>query len=502
VVAGLVLWAVAGVTAVAAEKNWPDAADSVVKVFVTNHWPSASAPWSPGSTTNYQGSGVVLAGRRILTVAHLVARHTVVRVQRSGQVEKKTAHVLFISHEADLALLAVDEASFFDGMRPIELGPLPKKQQEVTVLGFPVGGDTLSITKGVVSRVEHQASSHSGASFLAIQVDAAVNAGSSGGPVIAEGGAVGIATQVLTNQQNTNYATPTPIINHFLEDVADGRYDGFPYLGVKTQTLESPALKRWLRLSEGETGVRVISIAPGSPASRVLRPDDVLLSVAGHTIADNGTVEFRPHERTDYSLYVDERQVGEHVPFVIRREGAERRVDVLLDWPWPCGSLVRPVEFEQRARYFTFGGLAFTTIDWNYLATRNPWPTAAFALVDLWAETPDEEPVVLMKVFASAVNRGYDNLYDRIITRVDGVKPRNLADLVRLVETGTGELVRFTDVEGQQIVLDRRQAAEEGPKILATYELPADRSAELEPRDYLRSRSEEAVAQAAHPISH
>ena len=93
------------------------------------------------------------------------------------------------------------------------------------------------------------------------------------------------------------------------------------------------------------------------------------------------------------------------------------------------------------------------------------------------------------KVFASAANDGYEDLSRRLIVAVDGVPPRNLADLVRLVESGSGEFVRFTDIEGQEIVLDRRLAADEGPAILSRYQLAADRSAELSPRDYLRGRA-------------
>ena len=476
-----------------------DAADSVVKVLVTALPPRYAEPWAPGWSMNYQGSGFVVDGRRILTAAHLVVYQTLVRVQKYGSPEKYPARVLFVSHEADLALLTVDEPAFFEGLHPLELGELPGKQQEVTVLGFPVGGDALSLTKGVVSRVEHQASAHGIGSLLAVQIDAAVNPGNSGGPVVAGGKIAGVVTQILNGEQNISYATSPPVIRHFLDDVADGRYDGFPSLGINTQRLDSPALKAWLRMSSGHTGVRVANVAPGSPASRVLQKDDVLLTVAGHAIADDGTVEFRPRERTQFDLYVDERQIGDRLPITIWRDGADRTVEVALDWPWPCGRLVRYPEYEQRPRYFVFGGLVFGALDWQYLTSfqAGRWPTGATALWGRWAERPDEEPVILNRVFPAAVNKGYEDLSDRIITQVDGVKPRNLADLVRLVESGVGEFVRFTDVEGAEIVLNRREAVAAGPAVLATYRVPTDRSAELLPRDYLFARG--AIAPVLAP---
>lgn len=53
--------------------------------------------------------------------------------------------------------------------------------QEVTAYGFPTGGDSLSVTKGIVSRIEYQTYAHSDLMFKAIQIDAAINAGNSGG---------------------------------------------------------------------------------------------------------------------------------------------------------------------------------------------------------------------------------------------------------------------------------------------------------------------------------
>jgi S1-C subfamily serine protease len=70
-------------------------------------------------------------------------------------------------------------------------------REKVYVLGFPVGGNDLSITEGVVSRVEVQSYSHSHARALAVTVDAAINSGNSGGPVLSQltGGLVGVAFQ-------------------------------------------------------------------------------------------------------------------------------------------------------------------------------------------------------------------------------------------------------------------------------------------------------------------
>jgi S1-C subfamily serine protease len=467
-------------------KDTQRVANAVVKLFVTANLPSYYTPWTSGLVLTYQGSGAVLADHRILTCAHVVSFSTVLRAQRDSHPKKYEARVLAISHETDLALLTVDDPSFFSGIDPLSLGSLPTKQEEVLVLGFPTGGDALSITKGVVSRVEHQLYVHSWAELLAVQIDAAVNPGNSGGPVVSGGKLEALAMQADGTAQNTNYGVPSTIIRHFLTDLADGRLDGVPVLGIRTQKLESPTLKQKLGLPAGRTGVRVTAVSPLSAATGVLRADDVVLSIGGRGVADDGTIEFRPHERTQFSLAAQELQIGSRLPLEIWRQGESRAVEVTLDQPWPASDLVRAPENTRLPRYFIFGGIAFAPYDTNYswLYGQAGPPNALRALADRFASAPDEEPVLISKVFSDRVNQGYDWAENLLVATVDGEHPRNLADLVRLVENGAGPFVTFADTSGQQIVIDRAQARASGANILATYKIPADRSAELAPRLY------------------
>ena len=176
------------------------------------------------------GSGVVVAapvpgGVGILTNAHVVADQTFVQVRRHGSSVKHRARVHAVGHACDLAVLAVDDPSFWaEGSAsehppaPLWLGETPHLQDQVTVVGFPQGGDNLSITSGVVSRIELTNYAHGAAQLLAIQLDAAINPGNSGGPALgADGAVVGLAFQNLANADNIGYVIPTPIIRRFLE---------------------------------------------------------------------------------------------------------------------------------------------------------------------------------------------------------------------------------------------------------------------------------------------
>jgi len=157
---------------------------SVVKITVISQSADYLTPWNPGRITSSSGTGFVISGNRILTNAHVSSNARFIAVEKDGDSNKYEAKVQFIAHDCDLAILKVKDSSFFNRMLPLSLGEIPPLDSTVTVVGFPIGGNRLSVTRGVVSRIDYQLYSHSSAdSHLAIQIDAAINPGNSGGPV-------------------------------------------------------------------------------------------------------------------------------------------------------------------------------------------------------------------------------------------------------------------------------------------------------------------------------
>lgn len=460
--------------------------EAIVKIYTESISPYYFAPWTMKSASSSTGSGCVIGGSRILTNAHVVSDQTLIQVRRNGDAKRYKARVLFVSHETDLALLTVDDPGFFIGVAPLELGSLPETQQDVQVYGFPKGGDTLSITKGVISRIEHQTYSHSFISFLAVQIDAAINSGNSGGPAVISNQIVGIAMQSMNGSESIGYIVPPPVIAHFLKDVEDGEYDGFPGLGVGMQNIENPDHKQRYDMSERQTGLLVTRVLPGSPAENKLREKDVLLSVDGHKIADNGTVEFRFRERTSYTYYIQSRQMGETAELEVLREGEIKTLQVKLDKPVQDFYLV-PVEYDVMPRYYVFGGLVFSPLTLNYLQSwGSKWyKDASKELLSIlesnYRSEGDKEVVLLIKVLASGVNEGYHNFEDWVITKVNGKEIKNLKELVEIVEheTGGDEFVVFENSRGKEIVLNKKKAEESKKEILETYHVSRDRSSDL-----------------------
>lgn len=465
-----------------------DISDSIVKIYTSSSVPDYYNPWTMMSAMQGTGSGSAIAGNKILSNAHVIGYETFVQVRKHGDARRYQARVLSVSHEADLAILTVDDPDFFTGITPLELGELPESQDEVLVYGFPLGGDTLSITKGVMSRIEHQTYSHSSVGLLAGQIDAAINPGNSGGPVMKDGKLVGVVMQGFTQAENIGYMVPVNVIEHFFKDIEDGTYHGIPSLGAVMQNLENPALKRRCGMDEDRTGLLINQVLVGSPAEGVLKAGDVVLSVDGHSIADDGTVEFRPRQRTSASYYVQLKQIGDSLPLEIWRDGQVVPVTVALNRPLWEDWLIPLDQYDVLPSYYIYGGAVFSPLTKNLLKRwgGNWYRSAPLDLVALLSENLperlDQEVVMVLKFLPADVNQGYHQVAYWIIEKVNGEPIYNMKDLIQRIESDDGSgFVELTSSSGSVIVLDRKEAEASHQSILDIYRIASDRSSDLAP---------------------
>lgn len=462
---------------------------SVVKIYTVNNRYNYHEPWQMQGQSSYQGSGAVIAGKRILTNAHVVSDHTFIQVRRAGKAKKYTADIEIMAHESDLAILKVKDESFFNGVRPLAIGELPEIRDKVSVYGYPEGGDKLSITEGVVSRVEHSNYAHSGAYLLACQIDAPINSGNSGGPVIKDDKIVGVAFQGLSNDRydNIGYMVSVPVINHFLEDIQDGKYDGTPDTGISMQQMENPDIRLNYGMSDDKTGVLVNKVYPDSPATGILRSGDVILAIDDTSVENDGTIEFRKGERTFFTYVMQQKQIHDTVDLDILRNGKNLRVKIKLTEVIDYERVVPNRQFDRAPTYFITGGLVFEPLTLNYLmefGTGGNWyisaPTELLHYYLNEEPRPDRrEIVILVKVLADESNIGYHNSENVIVSSINGKKISAMSDLVEAFERYKGEYHVIEDIRGYKIVLTRKNVEEHSADILKKYKIKSDRSEDL-----------------------
>ncbi len=447
---------------------------SVVRVFATTQCPDFDNPWQSRSPASSTGSGVIVAPGRVLTGAHVVANATFLQVQKGADPDKMVARVEAICHDADLALLSVDDPRLMDGVVPRSIGEIPALRDRVSVVGYPVGGEEISITEGVVSRIEVQRYSHSQRRLLAVTVDAAINSGNSGGPVFKDGLVIGVAFQTLTGAENIGELVPASLIRWFLSGVESGRAQTIPGIGITTQNLENPYLRSRLGMGDAESGVLVLSVEYGGSAWGVIQEGDALLSIAGHPIANNGSIRYLDRIRTSYTVLLGDAYVGDTMEVTVLRGGERISLTMTLQ---PVVHLVPPKRYDYVPEHFIYGGLVFQSLSRDFLGTWSKWRyRAPPELVHYYfsgIRTPERtDIVVLTQVLADEVNVGYQHLHSEAVVSINGQRPTGLVDFIARLRAATGTVELRMSSNGL-IVLDAEEVRRANDRILTRYRIPA-----------------------------
>ena len=459
---------------------------SLVKVFCMVSQPNFFQPWQNNIQSSAIGSGFVIDGNLILTNAHVVANQTFIMVRKQGDTKKYIAKLVAVGHECDLALLTVEDKEFFKNLPALQLGDLPKLRETVSVLGYPIGGDNVSITEGVVSRIEPTVYSHSRRELLAIQIDAAINPGNSGGPVIDKNKkVVGMAFQGLSKSQSIGYMIPVSVINHFLLDVSDGKFDGFPTFPFLVMKMESPDMRAWAGMNDKQSGVLVCSIPPILKKSSPFKENDVILAVDGKNIANDATIKFRDDEVIFFENEIWSKFIGDISTFKVLRKGKVLTIKYRLSHD---KRLVPRRFFDRLPTYYIVGGLVFVPLTINYLDSwRNWWnsgPRDLVNYVNYGKITKDRNQVVVLSfVLADKSTVGYQYVKYQPIIKANGIKLKNLRHLIDIIEHQSGKYLVLQYRNKAKLVIDLEKQRQATAKILRRYRIPRDRSLDLEPLD-------------------
>ncbi|MDQ7085885.1 MAG: trypsin-like peptidase domain-containing protein [Sulfurovum sp.] len=393
--------------------------------------------------------------------------------------KRYVASVYAVSHQVDLALLKVEEAPFMEGVKPLAFGSVPQMEEKIVVYGYPMGGSTLSATSGVVSRVEHHTYAHSGESFLAVQVDAAVNPRNSGGPALSQGKIVGVVMQSISTSQNIGYLVPVDLVKHFIKDMQDGHYDGMADIGLSTQKLENPAMRRYYGFDENTTGKLINKVTYHPSLRSKIQEGDILTAVNGHTIQNDGTVEFRQEEYTYFHYIIDKYQMGESVRLDIIRDTKPLQIQATLRYTPDDMYLVKTTRYDTMPSYFVYGSYIFSPLTRNLIRSSKKNRLALSHLASQWQEEDKEEVVVLLKVLASDMSRGDHNFGMWAIDTLNGKSFKNFREFYERVHNNTEPYLLLEDTQGIKLIIDPKEAKAEQKKVLKKYNIEFPTSIEL-----------------------
>jgi len=455
---------------------------SLVRIEATSQVPDYKAPWNPGEVESGVGAGFVIDGKRIMTNAHVVSNARFLTVSKEGDPNPYPARVLHIAHDCDLALLGVDSPDFFEGTRALQFGGIPALESVVSVYGYPIGGTRLSVTRGIVSRIDFQTYSHSGMdAHLTIQIDAAINPGNSGGPVMQDGKVVGVAFQGYSGDvaQNVGYMIPTPVVGRFLKDVGDGRYDRYMDLAITYKSLFNPAARAALGLPDNNLGVMVSSVYDGGSSEGILQPGDVLLAIDGFGISSDGTIPLG-EDPVPLAEVVERKFKGESVELEILRGGERMELDVPLTEPWPF--TLQANAYDERPRFVVFGGLVFQPVDENFMQAHGPTNQRLNYLYDFFVEDSvhrrHPELVALGNILADPVNAYAGEFRHAVVDKINGKEIKSLRDVAEAFSEPAEDFVIEFVGEGRPVVMGRKAVEEARERILARYGVVSEQNLE------------------------
>ena len=459
--------------------------NSVVKIFATARYPDPFKPWTKQSPEEVTGSGVIIEGKRILTNAHVILYASQVEVQANQGSDKISAKVEAIAPGIDLAVLKLEDETFFNTHPPLErANNLPEIKDAVMAYGFPIGGTSLSITKGIISRIEFTSYNYS-VSGLRIQIDAAINPGNSGGPAVVGRRMIGLTFSHLGDAQNIGYIIPCEEIELFLQDIADNKYDGKPAMFDELQTLENPALRPFLKLDKAVEGI-IVHQPFRVDTAYPLKEWDVITKIGDMQIDNEGMIKMNNNLRVQFKYLIQKIAKNGKVPLTVVRAGKTLAVDVPVTSTRPM--LLLNLEGTYPS-YFVYGPLVFSNATIQFIGgiRKNPLVLHTFAtsplvtrLLDAPAFDGEQLVVVSSPFFPHKLAKGYSSPFAEVVKTVNEIPIKNLRHLVEVLRDSQAEFIKFEFSlrDGETLVFPHQEMLAATEEILMDNDIRAQGSPE------------------------
>ena len=470
---------VAMLSPIAAANDTDDAIqirDSVVKIFTTQREPNYENPWIKQPPSEISGTGFVIAGNRILTNAHVVTMGSQIFVQPPNSADKLRARIIGIAPGIDLAIIELrkesDREAFHAKHPPLTLNEtLPKIGSTVQAIGFPMGGEQISLTEGVVSRIEFTGYAQDTAG-LRVQIDAAVNHGNSGGPVVQDNQVVGVVFSGVESADNIGYLIPVEEVVAFISDIDDNNeFNGRPrLLDTAYQTAENPAIRDWLNLDATQTGLLFTGKDDDEESDSIFEKWDLIDAIGEHDIDNAGMITIGDDIRLLWGYMIPKLANNGTVPITVLRNGESITLDV------PVANSrddLLPAIGDAYPEYFIIGPMVFSPARREHLRSfYTPYLAMQGNPAALRAnETRDiegEEVVLLVSDFLPhAITKGYDASYKPALKSLNGTPITSLEQLVTLLNDSDDDYLEFAfHDQGQEILIFNREELYEATEEL------------------------------------
>lgn len=280
-------------------------------------------------TSTATGSGIIISeDGYILTNNHVVnssSSSSFYEIEKASKVTVKLyndnteykAEIIGTDSQTDLAVIKINKT----GLTAAELGDSSTTQvgEFVMAIGSPLGLDN-SVTAGIVSAVNREVSDEDGNKYTAIQTDAAINSGNSGGALVnSKGQVIGVNTLKLsgTGVEGVGFAIPINSTKDVYEQLIQYNKVKRPYIGISGTDVDESLAKEYNLV----IGVYVRSVEAFSAAEKAgIKAGDVIIEADGTKITTMDKL----------NEIKNKKEIGDTIKLKISRDGKQKEVTVKL----------------------------------------------------------------------------------------------------------------------------------------------------------------------------
>lgn len=462
-------------------------ANRLVQVLVTRQTSDPVLPWKNQQPSTRKGYGVVVRENVILTTETLVRNNTLIEITLPGSGKKLRAREMLTDIQANLALVALIDKADALPTTPLSLAdnlPMDAKaiicQTDDTSAIQTCEGTVLQICMSRVSSASYLTLSY------ALLTKPAVN--NEGAPVFFENKLAGLTVDYQMSDREVTII-PFPVINRFMEDAREPPYSGFPTAGFMWAELVDPAKRKYFGLPEDtEQGIQVLSTIPDTGAAKMLKSNDVILSIDGAEIDSLGFYTDKNFGRLLFPYIISgHHSTGETITMSIMRDKKHLDIAVPLS-SWKDSQSLIPEDYTGEMNdYIVAGGLVIRELSGRYLRAhggdweRRVGPRLAYYYQTMrnTPEQKDDRIVVLVGALPDTINIGYQHIRNEIVTAINGEKIRNMKDLFKAVDREKGLHTISLQSLDVDLYLDPDEIEEANLRLLESYRIPAIDSRQL-----------------------
>jgi S1-C subfamily serine protease len=461
--------------------------NAIIQIEVTSKAYNYVQPWERSEKKAYK-TGVVIDGHQIVTTAEGLDDATEIRFKKQGDGQFSLGRVAWIDYQANLAALTTDDAlnaqfnpgqpDFWQGLEPAKLADPVPMTGPIQVLRWR--DDSLEQRKGDVDRMTVENSALSFVSVPALKINSGMQGVGYSEAVVAGDKLIGLA---YAQGGDAITAVPSSFMAPIIKAEQAKTYTGLGYFDFTWDTPENPLNLEYLKLPGPARGVIIKETAMKPGTTSVVQPRDILLSIDGFDIDAEGNYNDPQYKKLCLeNLSSRGKFAGQTCKFKIWRDGKEMDVAYTLPKAAFTDALLPQETFDQAPEYVLTGGLVFVPLTESYLRSWGPtWRQHApfrLAFYENDKVKPDRsQRVVLSQVLPNPANIGYDSLRNVVLDEVNGVKIKQIGDVLTALKTPVNGFDVFKFDPGQsvqEVVLDATDLDHVNDEIMARYHIPAD----------------------------